>query len=72
MKKVYKIISNMQNEMDLLKKQFNFNEQENETKSRIEPRRQCIDNGLVREHGEKWFDERNYKCRCKHSKVLCS
>ncbi|XP_066933586.1 peroxidasin-like [Clytia hemisphaerica] len=72
MKKVYKIISNMQNEMDLLKKQFNFNEQENETNPRIEPRRQCIDNGLVREHGEKWFDERNYKCRCKHSKVLCS
>ena len=51
--------------MDVLKKELNIVEL---TENRVQKHRDCIENGLVRENLEEWFDSKNQKCYCKVSK----
>ena len=53
--------------MDILRKEYDLT-----TENKAEPRlrEDCIDNGLVRENGEEWYDVTNKRCVCQVRKFF--
>lgn len=66
MKKAFRILRKMEAEMEILRKELNTVDV---SKNRV---RDCIENGLVREHNEEWFNQKNQKCVCKDFVITCS
>ena len=52
--------------MDILRKEYDLT-----TENKAEPRlrEDCIDNSLVRENGEEWYDVTNRRCVCQVRKI---